>query len=131
MSSKKQYASFIKFCIVGAGNTIVDFIVFFILTHVHVPYLAAQACSYTAGMVNSYIFNRFWTFQVRKKPSFYEAFRFVVINLIVYGFTSLLLFLFHQQWGWPLLYAKIIATLAGIAVNFIGSRLWVFREHTE
>ncbi|MGG3984184.1 GtrA family protein [Heyndrickxia faecalis] len=127
----KQYAAFLKFCIVGAGNTLIDFLVFFLLTSFHVPYLVAQACSYTAGMANSYLLNRFWTFQVRKKATWGEASRFIAVNLIVYALTSLLLFLFHQQWGWPLLYAKIIATLAGMAVNFLGTRLWVFREHAE
>nr|WP_026314570.1 GtrA family protein [Heyndrickxia acidiproducens] len=128
LKHNRQYTTFLKFCLVGAANTLIDFAVFFLLTFIHVPYLAAQACSYTAGMVNSYLLNRFWTFQVKKKANFKEAFRFMVINLFVYGLTSFLLFLFHQQWHWPLLYAKVIATLAGIAVNFMGSRLWVFQE---
>ncbi|KHD85404.1 GtrA family protein [Bacillus ginsengihumi] len=116
-----------KFGIVGIANTLIDCIVFFILTTFHIEYLVAQACSYSAGMVNSYILNRSWTFQVRKKASFQEMIRFIVINVIVYGITSLLLFIFHQQMHMPLMIAKLGATVAGIAVNFIGSRLWVFQ----
>lgn len=66
---KKQTTTLIRFCTVGVGNTLIDFCVFFLLTAVYVPYLIAQVCSYTAGIANSYIWNRIWTFEVKKKPT--------------------------------------------------------------
>lgn len=44
-----------RFCTVGVGNTLIDFGVFFLLAACHVPYLPAQICSYSAGIINSYV----------------------------------------------------------------------------
>ncbi|SFA50139.1 Putative flippase GtrA (transmembrane translocase of bactoprenol-linked glucose) [Parageobacillus thermantarcticus] len=115
-----------RFCLVGVGNTLVDFIVFFLLTSFGVSVLLAQVCSYTAGVVNSYVWNRMWTFQVKRKANIGEFFRFLIVNVMSLAMTLLLLFLCRDVWHWPLFVGKLIATLGGIAVNFAGSRFWVF-----
>ncbi|MBS4161417.1 GtrA family protein [Bacillus sonorensis] len=124
---KTKFATLCRFGTVGAGNTLIDFGVFFLLTAVNVPYLLAQVCSYTAGMANSYIWNRTWTFRVKKKVRGQEIFRFLLINLAASGITFLILYGL-QKGGLSLFSSKIIATLGGMVMNFIGNRLWVFQE---
>ena len=65
--NKNNITTLARFGTVGAGNTLIDFVVFFLLTSLRVPYLAAQLFSYSAGVANSYIWNRTWTFQVKEK----------------------------------------------------------------
>jgi putative flippase GtrA len=115
-----------RFCLVGAGNTFVDFIVFFLLISFGVSALLAQVCSYTAGVVNSYVWNRIWTFRVKRKASIGEFLRFLIVNVLSLAVTLLLLFLCRDVGHWPLFAGKLIATFGGIAVNFAGSRFWVF-----
>jgi putative flippase GtrA len=115
-----------RFCLVGAGNTFVDFIVFFLLASFGVSALLAQVCSYTVGVVNSYVWNRMWTFRVKRKANIGEFFRFIVVNVLSLAVTLLLLFLCRDVGHWPLFAGKLAATLGGIAVNFAGSRFWVF-----
>ena len=79
--NKKNIPTLVRFGTVGAGNTLVDFVVFFLLTSLHVPYLAAQLFSDSAGVANSYIWNRTWTFQVKEKAHGAEIVRFIMINL--------------------------------------------------
>lgn len=125
---KEKMGTLLRFCTVGVGNTLIDFIVFFVLTGLHVHYLWAQGCSYLAGMINSYIWNRNWTFKAEEKANIQELLRFLTINLAAYVATLLFLYLFQQKFEWSLAASKIIATLGGMVITFMGSRLWVFKS---
>ncbi|MCI4127953.1 GtrA family protein [Bacillus haynesii] len=125
--NKNNITTLVRFGTVGAGNTLVDFVVFFLLTSLHIPYLSAQLFSYSAGVANSYIWNRTWTFQVKEKAHGAEIIRFIMINLAAAGATFVLLY-FLQKAGLSLFVSKMSATVAGMAINFIGNRLWVFQE---
>lgn len=56
-----------------------------------------------------------------------EIIRFIMINLAAAGATFVLLY-FFQKAGLSLFVSKMSATVAGMAINFIGNRLWVFLE---
>lgn len=127
-SIKEKVNILLRFCTVGVGNTLIDFGVFFLLTAAGVPYLFAQGCSYATGMMNSYVWNRVWTFQVKQKANMQEMFRFIIINIAASGMTFLLLYIFQQAGEWSLFLSKVVATIGGILITFIGSRLWVFQE---
>lgn len=124
---KKKLITLLRFGTVGAGNTLIDFGVFFLLTALNVPYLIAQVCSYTAGILNSYTWNRTWTFRITEKVRGQEIIRFLIINLAASGITFLLLYGL-QKAGLSLVSSKVIATVGGMVINFIGNRLWVFQE---
>lgn len=51
--NKNNITTLVRFGTVGTGNTLVDFVVFFLLASLHIPYLAAQLFSYSAGVANS------------------------------------------------------------------------------
>lgn len=123
---RKEKQAVWRFAIVGAGNTAVDFVVFFVLAALSVPAAAAQVVSYGAGMANSYIWNRRWTFEVKRKANIGEFLRFLAVNGLSLG-ASLAVLLAAERLA-PLWLAKMAATMAGMAVNFIGSRIWVFAE---
>lgn len=115
----------------GAGNTAVDFTVFFILNLAGVLYLPAQALSYTAGVVNSYFLNRIWTFRVARKISFSEAASFFMVNCLSLLAASGFLYILYDVNHLNLWFSKCIATGAGVLVNYTGSRLWVFAENQK
>ncbi|NUJ16945.1 GtrA family protein [Bacillus glycinifermentans] len=124
---KKKLVTLLRFGTVGIGNTLIDCGVFFLLTALNVPYLIAQVCSYTAGILNSYIWNRTWTFRVKEKVRGQEIIRFLIINLAASGITFLLLYGL-QKAGLSLVSSKVTATVGGTVINFIGNRLWVFQK---
>ncbi|MBY8914317.1 GtrA family protein [Bacillus sp. YC2] len=124
---KEKMMTLFRFCTVGVGNTLIDFGVFFLLTAFHVPYLLAQVCSYTAGVANSYVWNRKWTFRAEHKADGKEIVRFLIINIAASGITFLLIYAF-QKGGCSLLVSKLTATAGGMVMNFIGNRIWVFGD---
>ena len=121
----KRSLEFLRFCLVGAVNTGVDFTVFAVLSNMGVLLLVAQCVSYTCGVLNSFLLNRAWTFRAcRQSPR--QLIRFLALNLCTLTLTYGLLVYFHDHLAWPLLVCKLFATVASLGINYAGSRLWIF-----
>ncbi|CUA80697.1 GtrA family protein [Anoxybacillus suryakundensis] len=115
--------TFFRFIVVGVSNTLVDFFVFFSLVTLGMPYMWAQIFGYSVGVMNSYIWNRSWTF--RAKGAIMEPFfRFLVVNVCSLMVTIAILHVCKE--GLPIFWGKMIATMSGIAINWFGIRMWVF-----
>lgn len=129
---------FIKFGLVGVMNTAVDFLVFALLTWLGLQYLLAQVFSYSAGTVNSYVVNKLWTFgakgtaggeqQQTVKVDKGEFARFALVNIGTLLLSIALLYVLKTRLGFHPLVAKIGVTAVTVVVNYIGSKLWVFRS---
>ncbi|MCY9017006.1 GtrA family protein [Priestia megaterium] len=126
-----KWISFIKFALVGVVNTLIDFVVYALLTTIGVNYILAQWISYSAGILNSYVMNRKWTFERKEKSSKREVILFVIVNLITLSLTSFLLTVLYNKWGIPLLISKLLITIASVGINFIGTELFVFTTKKE
>jgi len=122
--SKRSF-EFMKFCLVGAVNTAVDFTVFTVLSNLGVLLLVAQCISYTCGVLNSFLLNRTWTFRGRGQSSG-QLIRFLVLNLGTLTITYGLLIYFQNSLALPLLISKLFATGASLGINYVGNRLWIF-----
>lgn len=118
-----------KFGVTGGLNTAVDFLVYtLLLTAFGVNLYAAQVAGYACGTLNSYIINRSWTFH--SKGSFFgrELWKFIAVNLVTLGISLGAMFLL-QLWfpGLGKIVLKLPIVALTLVVNFILSRLWVFR----
>lgn len=123
---RHSIGEFMKFAFVGLLNTAVDVVIFFLLTWVNTPYVAAQVVSYSCGAANSYLLNKFWTFR-SGGLSYAEVVRFTVVNLVSLGISIIVLTLLHDTAGLDLAASKAGATVCALAANFLGNKLWVFR----
>ena len=123
---RHSIGEFIKFALVGLLNTGVDVAIFFLLTWIGTPYVAAQVISYSCGAANSYLLNKLWTFR-SSGLSYAEIVRFTTVNLISLGISVVVLSLLHRTAGLNLATAKGGATVCALAANFLGNKLWVFR----
>ncbi len=66
LRSSKNLREFIRFCIVGVGNTSVNYLVYtFLLMIIHIHYLIAGVIGYLSGAVFGFIVNRKWTFKAK------------------------------------------------------------------
>jgi putative flippase GtrA len=132
-SEKKEtdFASFLKFSFVGALNTGIDYGLFVLLTTVcSVFYFPAHAISYSAGLVNSYFWNKFWTFRQTRRFSVREAALFVIVNLTAFALAGGILTLCVEVLFFPEALAKAIALPFSLSVNFFGNRHIVFPRKT-
>ena len=82
--NNKNFKHITKFSCVGGLNTTVDFILFCVLNSIFgVNYIISQIVSYSGGTLNSYILNKFWTFNDTKvkKKTLKEVIQFITVNL--------------------------------------------------
>ncbi len=134
--NKKAAWQFGKFMAVGVMNFLVDFGVFKLLSVVFgVPVVVSNIISYTCGVVNSFLVNRYWTFKIKHKFISVHFLKFVFVNLISLGVNTLAVWVLVDMYsfnsglfGIENLYAKLIATVFSFTVNFAGNKLLVFKE---
>ncbi|WP_165867482.1 GtrA family protein [Paenibacillus pinisoli] len=130
-AGNRSIKQFVSFAVIGGLNTLIDMAVFTLLIVAHTHYSIAQVAAYAAGMLNSYIMNSVFTFRSEtaesgKRGGAKRMLRFVVWNLCMLG-VSLLLLIAAAEWlGLHELIGKAIVTLLVVALNFYGSKRWVF-----
>jgi putative flippase GtrA len=131
-----------KFLVVGMLNALVDIIVFNVFTLVLPAHSAWVTSCYNtvavgAALVNSYLWNRYWTFaditdgSRRERILFWvqAAVNILINNLVVIAATA---YLTETKSLPPYLssnLAKVLAMLASSSVSYVLLRLWVFGGH--
>ena len=132
-----------RFGLVGGLNTLVDILVFNVLllcwpTTSAMVLLIYNAVAYGIGASNSFVWNKYWTFQRRQAVSHSELGRFSVTTLCGMLVNSMLLWAIGLVLNsFPLntvLWAnasKVLAISATMLLSFLGMRLWVFASKTQ
>jgi putative flippase GtrA len=129
MIKKILSSQLIKFGLVGFLNTAVDFGIFTLLTAAAgLGSTISHIISYTCGVLNSYFFNRTWTFKLKSKVHLMEFFMFLLVNLASLGLSTLVLNYLETGANLSLYLAKAGATICSMAINFVGSKLLVFKK---
>lgn len=131
-----------KFGLVGVGNTVIDagiFSLFIFVSGVTSGFLisAFRTLSVFVAIVNSYLWNKYWSFQKKEVDEVPKEFtNFVAISLvgmvINVGITTFLVNVLGPQAG---LNPAAWATISGIIPvpvvliwNFVGYKLFVFKK---
>lgn len=131
-----------KFGLIGVGNTVIDAGIFSLLiflsgitSGIFITFF--RTLSVFIAIVNSYLWNKYWSFQKKDATEVPKEFtHFVAISLvgmiINVGITSFLVNGIGPQFGLP---PTAWATLAGIIPvpvvliwNFVGYKLFVFKK---
>ncbi len=143
---KKEITRFLKFAMVGASGSVVDFGILNLLTLVFkVAFVPSSIISFILAVLNNFILNRFWTYpDSRSKPIHRQLGQFAVINMIgLLIRTPLLAFLEKILISWFLRHlnntyltptflahnsALAIAILVVMLWNFFANRLWTYND---
>ncbi len=118
-----------KFSVVGVVNTLIHYALFYLLYSVFgVYHLLASTIGFIAAVINSFFFNKYWTFN-SKSPYLGQQFvRFFIVSLLGL-LINLMTMALLVEW---LLIDPLLAQLAAIGltllVNFSGNKWWVFRH---
>lgn len=127
----EKYKSLVRYVIVGGINTGVDFLTFLLLHTLFAVNLGvSQAAGYCAGILNSFLLNKFWTFENKTSPrkTTSQAVKFVAVNVATLGISVYGLQVLAGNWGLHILAAKGMITLLTMVLNYLGYKLWVFRD---
>ncbi len=134
---KKSFWHFVKFQCVGVINFLVDYLVFTLLHGiVGWPVVLSNTISYSCGIVNSFLLNRYWTFKLKLRFLSVDFLKFVMVNFLSWGVNTLTMVILVNGYSlsakglglFENIVPKLIATALSFIVNFAGSKLLVFRE---
>lgn len=144
---------FIKFGLIGVLNTVVDFVVFYVMDRWVIrdgptvallgmsiaagPYLS-NAVSYVVANIHSFCWNKFWTFQKRGRVTGREAGRYLLTSAGYLLISSLSLAVFIRALslpalaalvpeGWVNPLAKLPTACVTIFYNYLMNKFWVFK----
>lgn len=117
---------FVKYGLVGASNTIVQFVVYSVGVTIGIDYLVALVIGYLAGAVNSYILNRHWTFRAGHVAHTTAGSRFALVTGCAIAANLGLLYLLVHHLGIAKIPAQAILTVPILAVTFPINRWWSF-----
>jgi putative flippase GtrA len=93
----------------------------------HPPQAAvANVIAYLAGMVNSFLLNRSWTFRATTGNALPQALRFGVVSLFSLSMGTLVTFALVDVLGLPSLAVWIPLTAVVVIVNYLGCKHWAF-----
>jgi len=118
-----------KFMAVGVLNTLIDAATYFSLTRwtfLSALPVWAKGISYVVGMVNSFFWNRTWTFRSRSNP-WRAAGLFTLTHVAALGINTGTMALALQGLHVPELIALGLATAASFVWNFTLNKWVVFR----
>lgn len=95
----------------------------------HLHYQVSWVIAYAAGVTNSYIMNKLWTFESKggNKTST-EMLQFVAVNLVSLAATSLGLKYFIENLGIDKNLAQLPTIVISQFINYFGYKLWVFKK---
>lgn len=130
--NRKTVTQFFKFTIVGIVNTVVHYSVFLLLLRIaKIHYLAASGIGYCAGVINSYVVNRMWTFESHGNQKGLEFAKFGCVNIVALTANTVALkwFVFYMELAPEI--GQIFAIVFSLTVNFVGNKLWTFRKAHE
>ncbi|MGN1059379.1 MAG: GtrA family protein [Clostridia bacterium] len=147
---KSDVLQAVKFALVGLVNTALDYGLFFVFFSLcSLDKNLAQVLATALAMTNSYLVNRYWTFQKSGGVRGGEIWRFILVNLLSLLTTLLCLNLFYDLLSLhtlanrllaliglsfrlsgdsAVMFCKLLAVPFSLAVNFLGNRLWVFKN---
>jgi putative flippase GtrA len=122
-----------RFAVVGLTNFVVSFSVFYVCYHYmpgavqrHAPDGAlANLLAYAAGMVNSFVLNRAWTFRATGSTAV-QALRFCAVSLSSLAVSTAAMFWFVDVLAYPAIAVWVPLTLVVMTLNYLGCKHWAF-----
>jgi putative flippase GtrA len=122
---------FARFLVVGCLNFVVSFAAFY-LAYQHLPLdessgrgAVANVLAYCAGLVNSFVLNRLWTFRAQGHVGVHAA-KFGLLNAATLVSSTIVVLLLVDRAGFPALAVWLPLTLAILAAHYLGMKHWAF-----
>jgi len=120
---------FIRFIVVGLLNTAVDFGLLNLLIYLfRWPSVWANTVSFSVAVLNSFFWNKYWTFRQKEGRMIQQLATFIVVSLIGLGLSDLLVYLGNVRLDYNINLVKVISVIVVFLWNFLGYKYLTFRR---
>jgi putative flippase GtrA len=124
---------FARFVVVGCANFVVSFAAFY-ASYQYLPLnessgrgAVANVLAYCAGLGNSFVLNRLWTFRAEGQVAAH-ALKFGLLNAATLLCSTAIVLLLVDRAGLPALAVWLPLTLAILAAHYLGMKHWAFAQ---
>ncbi len=130
----KKYKEQILYLVFGVLTTLVDILVFSLLTHTllrgggRVEEIVANVIAWVAAVAFAYVTNRILVFESRDTRVLLELLKFTGSRALTLLIDTLIILLFTAVLSLNADLANIVANLIVIILNYVISKLFVFRK---
>ena len=119
----------VRFAAVGASGYVVNLATYTLCLHVAgLHYLAAGTVAFVVAVTNNFVWNRHWTFRARDGHAGFQAARFFAVSVAAFLFSLGMLEVLVGGLGVDKVLAQAIAIVTATPLNFVGNKLWSFRD---
>lgn len=140
-----KFRQFLRFGVVGAIGSVIDFGVFNLLASVlHFPSIPSSVISFSLAVLNNFVLNRIWTFpETRSTPVLKQLTQFGIVSVAgllirtpLFAFLEQLLIPMAGKYVPNLLTPTIVGHNLALAIvigvvmlwNYFINRFWTFRS---
>lgn len=130
-----KYKELINYAVFGVLTTLVNYLAFWLFSSVIVlsnsSTLPANIVAWVISCTFAFITNRIWVFDSKEKTGkgiTKEAISFYVSRLATLGVESLIMFVFADLLKFNKFIVKLVANVIVIILNYVLSKLVVFRK---
>lgn len=126
ITSSEDARRIFKFVCVGLLNTFIGYGAFFLLSF-FLNYMVALVVAHFIGVANSYLWNKYWTFQVKKfRPA--ELVKFNIVYLLVLGANMLILYIVVELLAVNPRIGQLAVLPLVTLLSYFGHKYWSFHE---
>ena len=127
----RALSQFWKYCVVGASGFVLNLLIFWLMITAGAHYWIAGTVSFSFAVTNNFLLNKYWTFSKRDGAFLLQAGRFLVISITSWALNMLMLRLLIEDANMNQYTAQTIAISMVTGFNFVGNKLWSFRQTTS
>lgn len=127
MINKQTFQQFLMFGIIGLTNTLLTaLIIWLLLTAMHFSPYTSNIIGYIAGLINSFIWNRQWTFKSKTRVSI-TFYKFIITFVISYLLQLANLYLLLNFTTFDPFICQLFSIVVYSIVNFLLNKFYTFK----
>lgn len=130
-----KHKEVILYVIFGVATTVINIVTYYIFAHsTGTSVVVASIIAWIISVLFAYITNKIWVFRSktwRINELFKEFISFITARLATGALDILIMFLFVTLLGFNDLIVKVISNVIVIILNYVLSKMVVFREKTK
>lgn len=124
---KRTFVQFVRYAIVGLASNAIGYGLYIVLTALGVGPKLAMSLLYCVGVVQTFVFNKKWSFRFDGAAAPAMA-RYATVYAVGYGFNILAMMLLVDHVGFPHQWVMAGLVLFMAVFFFMGQKFWVFRQ---
>ena len=124
----KKYKQPLLYIVFGIATTLVNFLAYFLLSMLNFDVVISTVLAWLLSVLFAFFTNRKYVFEASKNGFFKQIIGFFSMRIATGILDALIMVLFVVLWGFNDLIIKILSNVLVIILNYILSKLFVFKK---